>query len=378
MGGGTLARMVETGLKQRMKILLAFDSFKGCMTAGQACHAAAEGVHAIYPDWDTVEIPLSDGGEGLVRCVEDILKTTSRTILVHGPLMEPVSATYALSADRKTAYMEMATASGLPLVAVALRDAMAATTYGVGEMIADALQQGCQHIVMGIGGSATTDGGKGMIRALTDLGYLDDRGNRQDELIINCRFTVACDVTNPLYGPQGAAYIYGPQKGATPQQVVQLDNSLRQLAKDTELAGLATPELAVYPGTGAAGGLGYGLLAYLKAELKSGIDVVLDITSFGRHLENATLVITGEGKSDEQTLMGKVPQGVLKRATTAGVPVWLLSGAIEDANDKLADAFDLTESINQGDDRPLETLMHTDVAQTNLKNTVINILQQLL
>ena len=186
--------------------------------------------------------------------------------------------------------------------------------------------------------------------------------------------TVACDVTNPLFGKQGAAYIFAPQKGATEEQVRLLDNELRAFAKATEDAGLATPSLAEFPGAGAAGGLGYGLMAYLKAELNSGIDIILDIRHFDDIIKDSKLIITGEGKSDEQTLMGKVPHGVLKRAKRKEIPVWLLSGNIEDTNKKLADAFSLIQKINANDTRPLEVLMQPSVAKENLEKTIRELL----
>lgn len=317
-------------------------------------------------DAKIVEVPLSDGGEGLVSCVQKMLPAATVSIEVHGPLMEKVVAEYAISADGKTGYMEMAAASGLTLVPADRRNPMLATTYGVGEMIADALHRGCKHIVMGIGGSATCDGGRGMIEALRD----------KDALNADCKLTVACDVNNPLFGKNGAAYIFAPQKGATPEQVALLDEQLRDFARETEEAGLATPDLADYPGAGAAGGLGYALLAYLKAELHSGIDIVLDLANFDKTICDADLVITGEGCSDRQTLMGKVPHGVLKRCKKADVNVWLISGAINDASGVLADAFDMASSINEGDSRSLEELMQPAVAKENMQKTISKLLSK--
>lgn len=349
-----------------MKIVLAFDSFKGCITAHEACQAAAQGVLANMHDVKIVEVPLSDGGEGLVSCVQKMLPAAKVSIEVHGPLMEKEVSEYAISTDGKTAYMEMAAASGLTLVPADRRNPMLATTYGVGEMIADALCRGCKHIIMGIGGSATCDGGRGMIEALRD----------KDALNTDCKLTVACDVNNPLFGKNGAAYIFAPQKGATPEQVALLDEKLRDFARETEKAGLATPDLADYPGAGAAGGLGYALLAYLKAELHSGIDIVLDLANFYKTIQDADLVITGEGCSDCQTLMSKVPHGVLKRCQKTGVPVWLISGAINDASGVLADAFDLARSINEGDSRSLEELMQPSVAKENMQKTISKLLSK--
>lgn len=346
-------------------IVLAFDSFKGCLSAREACRAAALGVTAVCPGEQVVELPLSDGGEGLVSCVERLLPVQRIQVKVHGPLMEPVEALYACSADGRTAYMEMAAASGLTRVPVERRNPMLTTTYGVGEMIADAVGRGCEQLVMGIGGSATCDAGQGMLQALHDRGCWP----------VKCHTVVACDVDNPLYGPQGAAYIFAPQKGATPEQVVELDGQLREFARRTELDGVASRALAFHPGAGAAGGLGYALLAYLKAELRSGIDIMLDLARFDQMIAEADLVITGEGKSDNQTLMGKVPHGVLKRCKAAGVPVWLLSGAIDDEQGALAREFNLVRSINENDHRPLEQLLQPQVAMANMQQSVKQLLQ---
>jgi glycerate kinase len=346
-----------------MKVVLAFDSFKGCMTAQEACHTAALTIHETLPQAEVVECPLSDGGEGLVDCVEKMLCVKRVSLKAHDPLMNIIDASYVISEDG-TAYMEMAATSGLTLVPYDKRNPMLTTTYGVGDMIIDAARCGCKEIVMGIGGSATCDGGRGMIQCLKDNGYTLPFANTQLPHIM-----VASDVTNPLYGELGAAYVFAPQKGATPEQVKILDERLREFAKETEALALATPELAVHPGAGAAGGLGYGLMAYLKAELKSGIEIILSISKFDDTIKDASLIITGEGKSDAQTLMGKVPHGVLNHGKKHDIPVWLLSGGIEN-EDLLAQHFDVVRSINEGDKRPLATLLQPDVAMGNLRETV--------
>ena len=218
---------------------------------------------------------------------------------------------------------------------------------------------------MGIGGSATCDGGRGMLDSLRDKRISFDSVPH---------VTVACDVTNPLYGANGAAYVFGPQKGATPEQVVELDERLRDFARDLERRGLATADMANAPGAGAAGGLGYGLLACLHATLKPGIDIILDIADFDAAIADADLVITGEGKSDAQTLMGKVPQGVLKRCMRHGIPCHLLSGAIENVDDLKAAGFASVSSINTGDSRPIDILMQREIAMENMKNAVATLL----
>ena len=346
-------------------ILLAFDSFKGCLSAQEACRTARLGVAEVCPGEQVVELPLSDGGEGLVSCVEQMMPLKQVIVQVHGPLMEPIEASYACTTDGRTAYMEMAAACGLMLVPKERRNPIEATTYGVGEMMLDAQKRGCERIVMGIGGSATCDAGQGMLKALEDGGWKQQK----------CHLTVACDVDNPLYGPRGAAYVFAPQKGATPAQVEELELRLRQFAQRTEQAGLANSNLAQYPGAGAAGGLGYALLAYLKAELRAGIDIVLDLVGFDQLLAEADLVITGEGKSDNQTLMGKVAHGVQKRCKATGVPVWLLSGAIDDSQGSLVQAFTLVRSINENDHRPMEQLLQPHVAMANLKQSVEELLR---
>lgn len=311
---------------------------------------------------------MSDGGEGMVDCIAEAVGAKMVSVRVHDPLMLPIEAHYALSADGRTAYMEMAATSGLTLVPEDKRNPMLTTTYGVGEMILDAVGRGCRKIVMGIGGSATCDGGKGMIDCLEShlpLSVIDAVG----ELAESIEIVVASDVSNPLYGPNGAAYVFAPQKGATPEQVRLLDERLRTFARETEAKGIAPPALAEHPGAGAAGGLGYGLMAYLGATLQSGIDLLLDTIRFDEQIKDADFILTGEGKSDRQTLMGKVSQGVLSRARRLGIPVHLLSGAIEDAAELAQAGFASVHSINENDNRPLEVLMQRDVAMGNMKHT---------
>lgn len=338
-----------------MKILCAFDSFKGCMTAREACRAAASGLSERFPDAHVVCLPMSDGGEGMVDCIAEATGATIVGTTVHDPLMQRTEAHYAISADGTTAYMEMAAASGLTLVPMEKRNPMHTTTYGVGEMILDAARRGCREIVMGIGGSATCDGGKGMMDCLG--GHLP----------LPVKITVASDVNNPLYGENGAAYVFAPQKGATPEQVRLLDERLRTFARETEANGFALPSLAMHPGAGAAGGLGYGLMAYLGATPQSGIDLLLDTIRFDLQAAGADFILTGEGKSDRQTLMGKVPCGVLGRAWALGIPVHLLSGIIEDEPELAEAGFASVISINAHDRRPLTILMQKDTAMENLK-----------
>ena len=368
-------------MRRNMKVVLAFDSFKGCMSAREACKTAGDALRILNTDYEVVDIPLSDGGEGLVDAIQNARggmkdgELERITMKAHGPLMEEIEARYVIDKQSKTAYMEMAETSGLTLVPKDRRNPELTTTYGVGEMIVDAKKMGVKHIVMGIGGSATCDGGKGMLDAI------NESGTAMESLP---KITVACDVTNPLFGTNGAAYVFGPQKGASPEQVEILDKRLRDFAKETEEKGIAKPELANYPGTGAAGGLGYALLAYMKAKLKSGIDIILDITKFDEQIEDADIIITGEGKSDEQTMMGKVPQGVLKRVRAYNnkkkhpKQVLLISGGIEDTDNVLSRNFDVVKSINEGDDRTIDVLMQSEVAKENLARTISSLKNQFL
>lgn len=345
------------------RIVLAFDSFKGSLTALEACQAAALGVRDVCPGAEIVMVPLSDGGEGLVACLHEIFSLKTVTLQAHDPLMSPLTATYALSPDGKTAYMEMAATSGLCLVPPHKRNPLLATTYGVGEMILDAFRRGCSHIVLGLGGSATSDAGEGMLRCLEDHD-VDLRSNSLP------RITAVCDVDNPLHGPNGAAHVFAPQKGATRQQVSQLDERLKEFAQRAQSLGFATERDSWLPGVGAAGGLGYGLVTYLRAQLLPGIDTILQVTGFSGKIQYAQAILTGEGKSDRQTLMGKVPSGVLRHGMARGIPVFLLSGCIEDGDSLMQAGFASVRSINQHDTRPVQQLMEKEIATNNLRLSV--------
>ena len=375
-----------------MKIILAFDSYKGCLSAADVCAAAREGVLSVCPDAEVVSVPLSDGGEGLVECFLRLGKASPVQAKVRGPLMEEVVATYAISEDGQTAWMEMASACGLMLVPLERRDVMTATTYGLGEMMLDAWERGVRHIVLGIGGSATCDGGQGMLLALGMLKSTDEvlpqplcrhRRHRFTDIVdidqptsTMSILTVACDVDNPLYGESGAAYVFAPQKGATAEQVKLLDERLRAFAKETEEKGIATPEDAFHPGAGAAGGLGYALLTYLGAALKPGIEVVMEASGFDKALEGADVVVTGEGCSDEQTTHGKVAAGVLQKAKERGVKTVLMSGQVKDREALRAFGFDRLFATNEGDERPLDVLMQADVAKENIRRTCRRMMEE--
>ena len=347
-----------------MKIVAAFDSFKGCLTARQACGAALEAVLSQHPQARTLALPLSDGGEGLVDCLRVLPGMHSHRCRVRGPLGDVVEAEYL--SDGGTAVIEVASACGLTLVEASRRDVMNADTYGVGQLIADALRSGCGKLVIGLGGTATCDGGCAMVEALRDGGV--------DMKALGAEVVLASDVNNPLCGPEGAARVFAPQKGATAAQVEELEERLRAFARKTEEEGWASPDLARYPGAGAAGGLGYALMAYLGARMQSGIETVLSLLGFDEAIRDADLVLTGEGKSDRQTLMGKAPSGVLRHSLEAGVPVALLSGAVEDEAALKAAGFACVESINEGDCRPLEELMRPETATAQLQEAVRRVL----
>ncbi len=327
-----------------MKIVIAPDSFKGCLSAAQVCEAIQAGIWAADADITCEKVPLADGGEGTVDALVDATDGRFVSAVVEGPLGEPVEARFGILGDEETAVIEMAAASGLPLIPEEQRNPTRTTTYGTGQLIAAALDAGCRRLVVGIGGSATTDGGAGMAQAL-GARMLDNQGQQIirvsggqlrnvaeidtkdfDPRIDECTMLVACDVDNPLLGPRGAATVYGPQKGATATQVETLEAGL------AHFAGLLARDLgkpvAEVPGAGAAGGLGAGLLAFCDAQLQPGIDIVLDIVKLAGKAAGAELIITGEGKIDSQTAFGKAPIGALRVGQQLGIPVIAIGGSV--------------------------------------------------
>ncbi len=315
-----------------MKIVVAPDSFKGSNSSVRVAEIIERGVRVIFPDAEIVRIPVADGGEGTVEAVIAAAGGEYRDVEVTGPLGERVTARYGLLPGGR-GVIEMAAASGLPLVPAGRRDPEQTTTFGTGELILDALDQGCTEILIGVGGSATNDAGMGMAQAL-GFSFLDSAGREVgrggkhlaeveaidtravDPRLASCLVTVACDVRNPLFGEEGAAHVYGPQKGADGAMIERLDRGLRRIAERIERdLGASVAEV---PGAGAAGGLGAGLLAFCGAELKSGIDAVLDIVRFDEMVAGAGLVITGEGAMDGSTAYGKVPVGIARRAKRSG------------------------------------------------------------
>ena len=349
-----------------MKVVVAIDSLKGCLTSQEANRAAVAGVRQGMPGAEVVGIPVSDWGEGFLDAFQSAWGGEKVEVEVMDPLMRPVVAPYLLRGD--TAIIEMAKASGLTLLRLEERNPMQATSYGTGQLVADAVRRGSKHVVVGLGGSATSDCGMGMIRAIIDAFA---KGGTWDDVRVldDVRFTIATDVTNPLCGENGAAYVFAPQKGATPEMVVSLDARAQRFAEVS--ARHFGYDRQNEQGAGAAGGLGYAFLQYMKAACRSGIDLLLDAVHFDEVLKDADLVITGEGSADRQTLMGKLPFGILQRAKAQGVPVCLIAGRIADRPELLAAGFQHVMCIN-APDLPIEEAMKPAVARENIMNVLQN------
>lgn len=376
-----------------MKVVIAIDSFKGSLTSMQAGSAVKEAVNRLDHHAEVVVKPLADGGEGTVEALAEASNSETVERKVNGPLGKPVVAKYCILRDSHTAVMEMASASGITLVSAEERNPLETTTYGVGEMIKDAIKRGCRRFLVGIGGSATNDGGTGM---LTALGYdfldkndhpialgakgLEDLYQIKTDNVIpelkECIFNVACDVTNPLCGENGCSAVFGPQKGATPQMIKDMD---AWLGKYAELAKTVSVKADKdHAGAGAAGGLGFAFLAFTNATLKSGIEIVLEETEIEADIKNADIVVTGEGRLDSQTVMGKAPIGVAKLAKKYGKKVIAFSGCVTDdaevCNEHGIDAFfPIIRGVTT-----LEEALDTDQAQKNLSAAAYQVFRLLL
>ena len=366
-----------------MKIVIAFDSFKGSMSSLEAGHAAAKGIRRFNSQIETKVIPMADGGEGTVSALVEGLNGKIETVTVTGPLTERISAQYGIIFG-DTAVIEMSSAAGLVLVPEEKRDPLNTTTFGLGEMILDAIDKGVRKFLIGIGGSATNDGGTGMLKAL-GVKILDEEGNQikngaaglkdihsilADDVrqeLKECTFSVACDVDNPLCGEAGCSKVFGPQKGATPEMVELMDSWLRAYAdKAKEAFPDANPD---FPGSGAAGGLGFAFRTFLGAKLENGAELVANATKMSEHVKDADLVITGEGMIDGQTSRGKAPIGVAKIAKKYNVPVVVLAGAIgKDAGKCNNNGIDAFFSIVPGV-CSLDEAMNRDNAIRNIENT---------
>ncbi|MBU3206412.1 glycerate kinase [Clostridium algidicarnis] len=326
-----------------MKFVLAPDSFKESMSAKSVAKAMERGIKKVMPDAECIHVPMADGGEGTVQSLIDATEGTLYEIDVKGPLLNTVRAEFAMLGDGKTAVIEMASASGIQLVKKEERNPLYTTTYGTGQLIKAALDKGATNIVIGIGGSATNDGGAGMVQALgarlldKDLNELPYGGGHLinlknidlkglDPRLKYVTVEVACDVNNPLIGLKGASYIFGPQKGATKDMVEVLDNSLTHYANI--IKSLLNKDIAKVSGAGAAGGLGAGLMAFLDARLLKGVDIVIKHTCLEEKMEGADYVFTGEGSIDDQTIFGKTPVGVSKTALKHNIPVVAFAGKV--------------------------------------------------
>lgn len=326
-----------------MKIVIAPDSYKESLSATEVAQAIEKGFREIFPDAQYVSVPVADGGEGTVEAMIAATHGSAHSALVTGPLGEKVNANWGMSGDGKTAFIEMAAASGLALAPPEKRNPLITTSRGTGELILQALDSGASNIIIGIGGSATNDGGAGMVQALgaklcdangTEIGYgggslntlntIDVSG--LDPRIKHCAIRVACDVTNPLVGEQGASRIFGPQKGATEPLILELDRNLAHYA-DIIKKSLGV-DVKNVPGAGAAGGMGAALMAFLGAELKSGIEIVTQALNLEEHIHDCTLVVTGEGRIDSQSIHGKVPVGVANVAKKYHKPVIGIAGSL--------------------------------------------------
>lgn len=365
-----------------MKVVVAIDSLKGSLSSLEAGNAISEGIRKVYPEAQVEVRPLADGGEGTVEALALGMNGKLETVTVTGPLGKPVDAVYGVLDT--TAVIEMSAAAGITLVEEQERNPLKTTTYGVGEIIKDAIKKGCRHFIVGIGGSATNDGGIGMLQAL-GYGILDREGKQvpfgaqglseidkiTDEYVIpelkECTFRVACDVTNTLCGEQGASAIFGPQKGATPTMIMQMD---KWLAYYAALSKEKYPHANMnQAGTGAAGGLGFAFLTYTNAVLELGIKIVLEETKLEEYVKAADIVVTGEGRLDGQTAMGKAPIGVAEIAKKYNKRVYALSGCVtEDAgvcNEHGIDAFfSILRSVV-----PLAEAMDKDNARENMVAT---------
>lgn len=366
------------------KIVIAPDSFKGSLTSLQVAEAIEEGVLSVLPNCKTLRIPLADGGEGTYEVILNACGGQEITVRAHNPLMQVVEATYGIINKGKTAVIEMATASGLTLLSPKEYNPWITSTYGTGEMIKDALGRGCRDFIIGIGGSATNDAGTGMLRAL-GYRFLDSNGievldggqslaqivtvdERQViSAVREARFVVACDVTSPFSGSDGAAYVYASQKGADDKMVQKLDSGLESFRE--LVIKLKQIDLNSIPGSGAAGGLGGAFLAFLDAELKSGIEIVMEAVEFDSYLAVTQLVFTGEGKLDAQTKHGKTPTGVLAIARRYGIPVIAIGGSVEEPEILNKLGFLSVYAVTNGP-CSLEEAMKKEVAKKNIRQLV--------
>ena len=368
-------------------ILLAFDSFKGSLTSAEVTDAFEEGLRTTLPDCQVKKVCMADGGEGTAEAIVSTRQGEWAEAEVLDPLMRPIRARYGLIDKGETAVIEMATASGLTLLSEDERNPLKTSTYGTGQLIADSLARGCRKLLIGIGGSATNDAGTGMLSAL-GFRFLDAEGN----LLHGCgeslekiasidsshilpelesvEITVACDVTNPFCGPCGAAYVFAPQKGADKAMVTRLDDGLRHFAQI--IHSYNKVDVSEMPGAGAAGGLGGAFSAFLNARLCRGVEWILDALHFDELLNGCDLVVTGEGRIDHQTLMGKTPYGILQAASCQDIPTIAIGGSINWCPELKESGFSSILSINE-EGLPLDIAMRPEVAKENLRRAGIKV-----
>lgn len=333
-----------------MKFILAPDKYKGSLSGQQFCEIVEKGIRRVFPDSHIIHMPLADGGDGTMEVVKHYLKASKVDVIVKDPLLRDIQSGYLISKEKKVAFIEMSEASGYKLLAKDELNCMQTTSFGMGQLMAHAIKEGAKEIVLGIGGSATNDAGMGMAAAL-GYQFLDENSNQLSPIgenlgkvtkidasrviseLKNLEIKVACDVTNPFYGKDGAAYVYAPQKGASPEEVVFLDKGLQHFAKVIHKEfGIDVQKIR---GAGAAGGMGAGAKVFLNAELTSGIDLIKEMAAFDKAIDGADWIITGEGQLDGQTLSGKTIDGVLQSAKTRNIPVAALCGSVAVSADEI-------------------------------------------
>ncbi|MBR0362634.1 MAG: glycerate kinase [Alistipes sp.] len=370
------------------RIIAAFDSFKGSLTSREAGEAFRRGFMAERPDAEVEVLSIADGGEGMAEAISEGVGGEMVSRVVSDPLGRKIEARYALINEGATAVIAMSSASGLTLLKPEERNPLIASTFGTGELIVDALERGCREIIMGLGGSATNDCGVGMLRAL-GYRFYDAAGEElcdtisilervesistaeRHPLLMGVKFTAAVDVDNPLYGAQGAAHIFAPQKGASPEMVERLDKALCHYAE------VVDADAAEVAGAGAAGGMGYALHTMLGARMRPGIEIVLALLDFERRAQGASLVVTGEGSIDAQTLHGKAPAGVLAAAQRLGIPVVALGGRVECEGALLAGGFHAVRAITPHD-QPTDVAMQRETAIANMERAARELARQII
>ncbi|WP_318312198.1 glycerate kinase [Flagellimonas crocea] len=368
-----------------MKFILAPDKYKGSLTGREFCEIVARGIKKVFPNAEILNRPLADGGDGTIDVVADYLNASMVSVTVKDPLFREIKSQYLLSEDKQTAFIEMSEASGYKLLNKSELNCMETTTLGTGEMIADALEKGAKNIVLGIGGSATNDGGMGMAKALGHS-FLDADGNELEPIgkhlskvqqiqrnqvnpkLSDAKIQVACDVNNPFYGENGAARIYGAQKGASEEEIALLDRGLESFA--SVLKSTFDVDVQQIPGAGAAGGLGGGAVVFLNAELASGVDLVMELANFDEVLQGADWLITGEGQLDGQTFSGKTINGVVQSAKKHNVPVAAFCGSIDVTIEQMQQmgldyAVSILNQIGNLDDAKAKSAENLELASYN-------------